>query len=56
MLKQIGTLKIDTYHDWDNMTVKALEDAGLRVILVDKYITTEEYIIAKEQDTEKKEN
>lgn len=56
MLRQIGTLTIDTCCDWDNTTVKALEDAGLRVILVDKCITTEEYIIAREQDADKKEN
>ena len=54
MLRQIGTLEINTYYDWDNKAIKALEDAGLSVILESQYLTTEKYIIAKNSEEEEK--
>ena len=52
MLKKLGEVTVDRNQDYKGEIIKALETAGLTIVVGDEMYSNAEYIIVKEEENE----
>lgn len=56
MYKKLGELKVDTFSDYYDKVVKALENAGFILVLETETTSTKYFIVAEREDKDEVSN